>query len=120
MTLSPTPSAKSVSVVAGVRDTILWGSAGIVTSVPSSSVTVIGNEGFGVGDGTMTVGALVGGPAVGEMDWVPACVQPASAIASAPKPAHAERTSEWAATWVSDLGVLGAPKTARDRDGGLP
>ena len=44
----PAPIANSVSVAAGVSETIRCGSAGIATCVPSSSVTVTGKAGAGV------------------------------------------------------------------------
>jgi hypothetical protein len=48
-----------ISVVAGVRETILVGAAGMSTDVPSSSWTVSGN-GTGVGAGVaLTLGAAV-------------------------------------------------------------
>ena len=50
-TRSPAPIVNRISVVAGVSETIFWGSAAIVTSVPSSSVRVTGKLGAGVGDG---------------------------------------------------------------------
>src|SRR5437773_8414456 len=57
-TREPTPRAKSVSVVAGVIDTIFVGSATMVTDVPSSSVVVTGNAG---GGGAVGAGVGVGG-----------------------------------------------------------
>src|SRR3989304_4428395 len=48
-TRSAAPRAKRVSVAAGVSETMCWGSAGISTAVPSSSVIVTGNVGAGGG-----------------------------------------------------------------------
>ena len=69
---APAPTAKRISVVAGVSETIRSGRAGIVTAVPSSSVRVSGNAGAGVGAGVggggrgRGRGAAVGrAPAVG-------------------------------------------------------
>jgi hypothetical protein len=56
-TRGPAPTAKRVSVTAGVRETIFFGSAASVTVPPSSSVSVSGNDGAEVGVG---VGATVG------------------------------------------------------------
>ncbi len=58
-TRSPAPSLKRISVAAGVRDTILVGSAASATEVPSSSVRVAGKAGAGVAVGS-GVGAAVG------------------------------------------------------------
>src|SRR5690349_6744726 len=63
-TRDPTPSANSVSVVAGVSDTIFRGSDGIVTAVPSSSVMVTGNAGGAVGSGVGVGAGVVNGAAV--------------------------------------------------------
>src|SRR3954447_22585653 len=69
---SPSPRENRISVVAGVSDTILCGSALISTDVPSSSVTVSGNAAAADGDavavaaGTVepvAVGVVVGGAA---------------------------------------------------------
>src|SRR5215212_552486 len=49
-TRSPAPIAKRTSVSAGVSDTILSGSPASVTTVPSSSVREIGNDGLGAID----------------------------------------------------------------------
>src|SRR4051794_41863797 len=65
-TRSPSPSANSVSVAAGVSETIFFGSAGIVTEVPSSSVRVSGNrptDGAAVAVGDAVAGAVAGAPA---------------------------------------------------------
>ena len=57
MTRSPTPSPNRISVAALVIEAIFVGSAGIVTSVPSSSVRVSGQAGAAVGE---AVGSGVG------------------------------------------------------------
>src|SRR4029079_18714881 len=57
-TREPTPSANRVSVTAGVSETIFWGSAAMVTAVPSSSVIVTGKAGGAVG-ARVAVGAGV-------------------------------------------------------------
>ena len=56
----PAPIANSVSVAAGVSETILCGSDGIRTCVPSSSVTVTGKAGAGVGGGAGAVAVSAG------------------------------------------------------------
>src|SRR5262245_61207743 len=56
-TRSPAPSANRISVSAGVRDTIFCGSAGRVSSVPSSSVRVIGNAAAAEAEGATDPGA---------------------------------------------------------------
>src|SRR6185369_4179452 len=68
----------------GVRDTILVGSAGRVTAVPSSSVRVAGNAGAGVGLGVgagvvVGVGAAVGTAASGEAVGAGEAAPPAQA-----------------------------------------
>src|SRR6185312_12626615 len=63
-TREPTPSANRVSVVAGVSETIFWGSDWIVTAVPSSSVTVTGKAGAGVASGVGVGAGVVNGAAV--------------------------------------------------------
>ena len=50
-TRSPAPSWNRISVVAGVRDTIFFGSAASSTDVPTSSVIVTGKAGVGLGLG---------------------------------------------------------------------
>src|SRR5439155_12554551 len=89
-TRDPTPSAKSVSVVAGVMDTIFVGSAAIVTAVPSSSVTVTGKAGAGVAVGAdvgfgVTKGAAVPVPGVhsGELGPEPQPSSTRTAVMSA-------------------------------------
>src|SRR5215207_7663861 len=64
-TRSPAPRANRISVSAGVRDTIRCGSAGSVTAVPSSSVSVNGY--VAATDGT----AIDGDAAVATGDEVP-------------------------------------------------
>src|SRR5512143_4108404 len=80
-TRDPAPIANRVSVVAGVSDTIRWGSPLIVTGVPSSSVSVSGKD-----------GADVAGPDVGRIEVAPGStvgaldgevVQPAASSAMA-------------------------------------
>src|SRR2546423_11705201 len=58
---SAAPSLNRISVVAGVRDTTFVGSAGTVTLVPSSSVSVSGNDGTGVPVTTGAVDAVASG-----------------------------------------------------------
>ncbi len=108
-------------MVAGVSDTIFCGSAGIVTSVPSSSVRVIGKAGAAVGDGGARVGAVavVAGAAVdGAVVPVAAGVQPARTRASAPN-RRAERRIRGAAMEVSAVvGVGRGARTGAAADGG--
>ena len=59
-TRSPAPIVNRISVVAGVSETIFWGSAAMVTSVPSSSVRVTGKAAPDVGDGAALTGGAVG------------------------------------------------------------
>src|SRR5262245_20500505 len=97
--------ANSVSVVAGVSETIFFGSAGIVTFVPSSSVRVIGKVGAGV------AGAVVGRVAVTTGSIVGAAVeppveQPTAITASAMRKRRRNRGNrgiEGAAIWVSGV-----------------
>jgi hypothetical protein len=82
-TRSPRPRANSVSVAAGVSETMCCGSAGIVTLVPSSSVSVSGNaataEGLSLGAGVrVAVATGVAGSGVGL-----AAVPPQAAITMA-------------------------------------
>src|SRR5512141_199619 len=103
-TRSPAPMAKSVSVAAGVRDTILAGLAAIRTSVPSSSVIVTGKAGAGVAAGA-AVGATVGvaaGVGTGVGEEAPAQAETRTARISR-RDAPRARNREFAAIkWVSD------------------
>src|SRR2546423_7135419 len=68
---SAAPSLNRISVVAGVRETTLVGSAGTVTLVPSSSVRVSGNKGTGVPVTTGAVDAVASGGIVVRAAGVP-------------------------------------------------
>src|SRR5712671_2303378 len=93
-TREPAPIAKSVSVVAGVRETIFCGAALMVTFVPSSSVTVTGKAALAVGGaevGTIDVArAPTVGPAVGVAVGA-ADEQPTARIAKAIRNRRRER-----------------------------
>src|SRR4051794_31685200 len=98
-TRSPTPSANRVSVAAGVSETIFFGSAGIVTEVPSSSVRVSGNrptDGAAVAVGDAVAGAVAGALTVALAGLVARLLSGAVA-AGAPAEHAASRTARIAA-----------------------
>jgi hypothetical protein len=91
-----------ISVVAGVSETTLCGSAGMLTTVPSSSVSVAGKAGAGVGLGVgmrLAVGLGVAtaiGESLGDADGEPVPPQAArartsAAISAVNRPANAAR-----------------------------
>src|SRR3990170_8923450 len=77
-TRSATPRAKRVSVAAGVSETMRWGSAGISTAVPSSSVIVTGNVGAGVAVAAGTTEDVAPGGTVGTIAEGPQAARDAS------------------------------------------
>ena len=82
-TRSPAPTANSVSVTAGVSETIFWGVGASVMAVPSSSVTVTGKA--GAGDG-LAVGVGATWRSAAAVGTTPAALGDGDEVAA---PAHA-------------------------------
>src|SRR6266540_2207210 len=96
MTRDPAPSANSVSVVAGVSDTIFWGAPARASTTPSSPVSVRGNgAGVAVAAG-ITDPVAPGGIDTGVAD---APEQPARPKSPMIRPAIAIRDARSRRTW---------------------
>src|SRR5690349_14925759 len=107
-TRDPTPSANSVSVVAGGSDTIFCGSAAIVTAVPSSAVAVTGKAGGAVGSGVGVGAGVTNGAAVPD-PGVQAGAEPA------PQPAAMNRTATSATRREGKRAAIGISGVAGGR-----
>src|SRR6187200_2763003 len=105
MTRGPAPSANSVSVTAGVSDTMRCGSLGMGTTVPSPSVTVANAAADPLGAALGLAGATLAGAAVGLAAAL------AGALDAAPPDEHAARTRT-----IRLSRVAGTPKRRDGRD----